>query len=226
MTCPWHAYRFSLLDGTSPEDEDHEALTLPVRVQDGGIQVDLGGEWRMTGDVVWIPACSSVPPPTQEEHVSQDKTLKMDLEGDLLEGGLEGLRLEEVRGVTLVDSAISILQVADPTRKVKLTHQLYQDWTSGLIQEVLLFVWCISLCSYSNREHAHVLRWVWEWHRTDRPARLTCSFKIRLKWANEEVVAQWYVKFFFSISDLRSEILERGIFFLREQISIHKRGYM
>ncbi|KAI8822446.1 uncharacterized protein EV422DRAFT_618935 [Fimicolochytrium jonesii] len=121
IVCPWHSYRFSLVTGTSPQCEQHPALTLPVVLEDGQLYLELPEGDEPVGVKLFEvpkrarrPICTATPE-TAKETLSPPPTHSP---------------------VTLVDWAILILHTSDPAEKVRLTHLAADLWNSGQITEI------------------------------------------------------------------------------------------
>ncbi|TPX70425.1 hypothetical protein SpCBS45565_g01762 [Spizellomyces sp. 'palustris'] len=114
IICPWHAYRFSLTTGVSPQCELHKAGTFPVVVEGDEIVLYLD-----QGSKIRSIKLFEVPSKEKEQRRPQ------------------ALALKSVQtSKTLVDWAITILETPDPTEKVRLTHKVADLWKANAISEI------------------------------------------------------------------------------------------
>ena len=116
LTCPWHAFRFSLVDGESPEDQDHGAETFEIKVED---------EW------VYIQVKESIT--IEKASMLQKDQQPLEEPQDLQIPNLTRLSVSER---SLTDWAILILNTSDAQEKMDLTFQVLDLWKAGSIKTI------------------------------------------------------------------------------------------
>lgn len=154
ITCPWHAFRYSLIDGTSPEDEDHDALVFETRIikSDGDgvmvVEVCVDGD-RGVERVEWIPE-----PGTNDLTVESSETIiTQTLETMTLSIPNTTSSKHPQHPETLAEWASLILRTPNAQDKVDLTYKVASMWNSGDIKEVCdgCYIFDASLMIVCNR---------------------------------------------------------------------------
>jgi uncharacterized ferritin-like protein (DUF455 family)/nitrite reductase/ring-hydroxylating ferredoxin subunit len=109
IVCPWHAYRFSLRDGTSLDDPIFNTKTYPVMIKEG---------------IVYLQLDEPVQTITPYIHCSKSTRTSPKQVDDVVVNTMN---------FSLVDWAVYILNTPDPTLKVSRTHEAAQSWFDGNI---------------------------------------------------------------------------------------------
>ena len=153
ITCPWHAFRYSLTDGTSPEDEDHEATIFETRVVSdglGGVEVCLESGWSV-GRVEWISEPGTV---ESLEGISQ----ALENTSISTRNGIASKERMAQQPETLAEWASLILRTPDAQEKVALTHKVASMWNSGEIEEVS---YLYGRVSFNSKTYNNSQGWRW-----------------------------------------------------------------
>jgi hypothetical protein len=135
ITCPWHAFRYSLVDGSSPEDEDHDATVFETRLCDGSVELHLDGQ-RVVEQIEWIPEPGfKVSEESEEIKEAQDALANISITSKDIAS--ESISKESShQPETLAEWASLVLRTPDAQEKVALTHKVASMWNDGEIKEV------------------------------------------------------------------------------------------
>ena len=120
LVCPWHAYRFSLENGSSLDCEDHGAQVYPVEIR----------EEEQIWICVYAESVSVVSHPVPVPSLTSDNASPP---------CLITLTVSEstpMSGKTLSDWAIQVLKSLDYNEKVNLTLWIAKEWNSNHIIEI------------------------------------------------------------------------------------------
>ena len=107
IICPWHQFRFSLLDGTSP-DCDQKSLIYQCKIMNDSVYVHLPKDYVLK-EVEWI---------SQLDSASVVVDLCPNLKASCPSSSLS----------TLHDWACLILNTSNPSEKVALTYKVSEKW--------------------------------------------------------------------------------------------------
>ncbi|KAI8897908.1 hypothetical protein BC833DRAFT_591782 [Globomyces pollinis-pini] len=116
LICPWHAFRFSVIDGKSADDDIFETYVFKIHVEDDVVFLD----YPDADATIESISIYEVPP---EKEIFNPKAKVSE-------------NVKSKNDYTLVDWAIEILNTADPSEKVRLTFEASNKWFDGEISEI------------------------------------------------------------------------------------------